>query len=93
MYPIHQLNFALRKKLIYKLFSAYLQLGYDSSQLTWVEGDAQNLQFKDGTFDAYTIAFGIRNVVNIDQVRNTFCNNDIKDYIIVIIKIPNHYIF
>lgn len=33
--------------------------------LSWVEGDAMNLQFEDNTFDCYTIAFGIRNVVDI----------------------------
>lgn len=41
-------------------------LGYDDPNLmTWVEGDAMNLPFESNTFDAYTIAFGIRNVVNI----------------------------
>jgi demethylmenaquinone methyltransferase / 2-methoxy-6-polyprenyl-1,4-benzoquinol methylase len=30
-------------------------------------GDAQALPFADKTFDAYTIAFGIRNVTHIDQ--------------------------
>jgi len=40
---------------------------YHSSHITWVEGDAQNLKFEDNTFDAYTIAFGIRNVVDIDK--------------------------
>lgn len=34
-------------------------------KLTWVEGDAMNLQFEDNSFDCYTIAFGIRNVVDI----------------------------
>ena len=36
-------------------------------QLTWTVGDAQKLPFEDNTFDAYTIAFGIRNVVKIHQ--------------------------
>ena len=36
-------------------------------QLTWTVGDAQKLPFEDNTFDAYTIAFGIRNVVKINQ--------------------------
>lgn len=30
--------------------------------ITWVTGDAENLPFPDGSFDAYTIAFCIRNV-------------------------------
>lgn len=32
-----------------------------------VEGNAETLPFPDQTFDAYTIAFGIRNVTHIDQ--------------------------
>jgi len=34
--------------------------------LTFVEANAEELPFEDGTFDAYTIAFGIRNVPRID---------------------------
>ena len=37
-------------------------------RLRWVEGDAEHLPFDDGQFDAYTIAFGIRNVTHIDRV-------------------------
>jgi demethylmenaquinone methyltransferase/2-methoxy-6-polyprenyl-1,4-benzoquinol methylase len=33
-----------------------------SDRLDWVAGDAVALPFRDGAFDAYTIAFGIRNV-------------------------------
>ncbi len=33
----------------------------------WVAGDAQNLPMPDGEFDSYTIAFGIRNVTDIEQ--------------------------
>lgn len=41
-------------------------LGYDDPALmTWVEGNAMNLPFESNSFDAYTIAFGIRNVVDI----------------------------
>jgi len=35
-------------------------------KITFVEGNAEALAFADGTFDAYTIAFGIRNVPRID---------------------------
>jgi demethylmenaquinone methyltransferase/2-methoxy-6-polyprenyl-1,4-benzoquinol methylase len=33
----------------------------------FVEGNAEELPFEDGRFDAYTIAFGIRNVPRIDR--------------------------
>lgn len=36
-----------------------------SDALSWVCGDAMKLPFPDRTFDAYTIAFGIRNVTRI----------------------------
>src|SRR5207302_2811788 len=32
--------------------------------LDFVEGDAQNLPFEDGSFDAVTIAFGLRNLAD-----------------------------
>ena len=35
-------------------------------ELSWNCGDAQTLPFPDMSFDAYTIAFGIRNVTHID---------------------------
>lgn len=35
-------------------------------QLTFVEANAEDLPFEDNTFDAYTIAFGIRNVPRIE---------------------------
>lgn len=35
--------------------------------LLWSEQNAELLTFADRTFDAYTIAFGIRNVTHIDQ--------------------------
>jgi len=40
--------------------------GYDATE--WVCGDAEALPFPDGEFDAYTIAFGIRNVTHIERV-------------------------
>jgi demethylmenaquinone methyltransferase / 2-methoxy-6-polyprenyl-1,4-benzoquinol methylase len=35
--------------------------------LTWSEQNAETLTFDDRSFDAYTIAFGIRNVTHIDK--------------------------
>src|SRR5690606_4575652 len=37
-----------------------------SGHVDFVEANAEELPFEDGTFDAYTIAFGIRNVPRID---------------------------
>ena len=39
----------------------------NESAITWVCGDAEKLPVPDAHFDAYTIAFGIRNVTHIDQ--------------------------
>src|SRR3546814_15348862 len=35
--------------------------------LVWAEENAESLSFPDRQFDAYTIAFGIRNVTHIQQ--------------------------
>ncbi len=35
--------------------------------LTWTTGDAEDLPFPDRSFDGYTIAFGLRNVTDIDK--------------------------
>ena len=37
------------------------------SRVSCVEGNAEALPFANGAFDAYTIAFGIRNVTHIDK--------------------------
>ena len=37
-----------------------------SDRLTFIEANAEDLPFPDGRFDAYTVAFGIRNVPRID---------------------------
>ena len=42
--------------------------GYDViNHLNFIEGNAEKLPFDDDSFDAYTIAFGIRNVTNINN--------------------------
>jgi len=35
--------------------------------LKFVEGNAQDLEFEDNSFDLYTIAFGLRNVTDVDK--------------------------
>ena len=42
--------------------------------LSFVEGNAQELQFDDNTFDLYTIAFGLRNVTGVVSSSNTTTN-------------------
>jgi demethylmenaquinone methyltransferase/2-methoxy-6-polyprenyl-1,4-benzoquinol methylase len=52
---------------------AMLEVGMERAQkrgiegLIWSEQNAETLSFGDRTFDAYTVAFGIRNVTHIDQ--------------------------
>ena len=41
-------------------------LAKGESAMQWVCGNAEKLPFPDASFDAYTIAFGIRNVTHID---------------------------
>ncbi len=38
------------------------------AEIAWTAGDAERLPFPDRSFDAYTIAFGIRNVTRIEAV-------------------------
>lgn len=41
--------------------------GYGTDAIEFIEGNAQDLhQFEDNSFDAYTIAFGIRNVTDVN---------------------------
>lgn len=40
--------------------------------IDWVVGDAMNLPFDSDSFDCLTIAFGIRNVVNIEKALSEF---------------------
>ena len=50
-----------------------LSVGIDRAQrrgidgLIWAEENAEKLSFEDASFNAYTIAFGIRNVTHIDR--------------------------
>ena len=53
---------------------AMLEVGRDRAlnagwlgEFTWVVGDAQALPFADRSFDAFTIAFGLRNVTEIER--------------------------
>lgn len=49
------------------------ELGYTNEKsnhvnIEWVCSNAEELPFSDHSFDAYTIAFGIRNCTNIEKV-------------------------
>ncbi len=39
----------------------------DADALSWVAGDAMALPFPAATFDAYTVAFGVRNITRIED--------------------------
>lgn len=41
---------------------------FEFCELKWAVANAESLPFENDTFTAYTIAFGIRNVTNIDKV-------------------------
>ncbi|KAG5878552.1 hypothetical protein JTB14_018874 [Gonioctena quinquepunctata] len=43
-------------------------LNHDPDSISWEEGNAEKLPFSDNSFNAYTIAFGIRNCTHIDKV-------------------------
>lgn len=40
----------------------------DKIDIGWICGDAEKLPIEDNSFNAYTIAFGIRNCTNVDKV-------------------------
>lgn len=44
------------------------KLKHDPNIISWKEGNAEELPFKDNSFNAYTIAFGIRNCTHIEKV-------------------------
>ncbi|CAL1534327.1 unnamed protein product [Lymnaea stagnalis] len=45
------------------------EMGYTSG-ISWLRGNAEMLSLPDNTFDAYTIAFGIRNCTHVQKVLN-----------------------
>lgn len=38
-----------------------------TDRITLIQGDSENLPFQDETFDAYTVAFGVRNFEDLDR--------------------------
>lgn len=38
-----------------------------SDRITLIQGDSENLPFQDESFEAYTVAFGVRNFENLDR--------------------------
>ncbi|MCX5494972.1 bifunctional demethylmenaquinone methyltransferase/2-methoxy-6-polyprenyl-1,4-benzoquinol methylase UbiE [Kaistia dalseonensis] len=62
------------KAIVCDINTSMLEVGRERAEkrgladnVTFVEGNAEELPFESGRFDAYTIAFGIRNVPRIDQ--------------------------
>ncbi len=51
-----------------KKISPFVSLIVQDPSISWVVGDAEKLPFESDSFDAYTIAFGIRNCTHIDKV-------------------------
>ena len=45
-----------------------------SSGLSWIAGNAEELPIASEAVDAYTIAFGIRNVTHVQKVRLFKCS-------------------
>jgi ubiquinone/menaquinone biosynthesis methyltransferase len=64
--------------------------------LQFMEGNAQNLyQFTDNTFDIYTIAFGLRNVTNVDlglQEAYRVLKPGGRFMCLEFSQVPNHYL-
>jgi len=65
---------AASRVVVCDLTPAMLAVGRDRaidrgvlSGIEWVNGDAENLPFADGSFDAYTVAFGLRNLTHLSQ--------------------------
>jgi demethylmenaquinone methyltransferase/2-methoxy-6-polyprenyl-1,4-benzoquinol methylase len=65
---------AASRVVVCDLTPAMLAVGRDRaidrgilSGIEWVNGDAENLPFGDRSFDAYTVAFGFRNLTHLDQ--------------------------
>ncbi len=59
---------------VFDINEEMLQVGRDRAidrgllrGIEWIQGNAEDLPFEDATFDAYTIAFCIRNVTHIDH--------------------------
>lgn len=44
------------------------QTFHHSSGISWIQGNAEELPLSSGSFDAYTVAFGIRNVTRMEKV-------------------------
>ena len=48
-----------------------------STEIEWIEGDALALPFADGSFDAVTVGFGVRNLPNVErglaELRRVLC--------------------
>lgn len=54
-----------------KLRRALIQA--DTCQITFEQGDSLNMRFADGSFDAITVAYGVRNFEHLDQGYREMC--------------------
>jgi len=70
---LHRRTGGAARVTVCDLTPAMLAVGRDraidagvAAGIDWVCGDAEHLPFRSGTIDGYTIAFGLRNVTDID---------------------------
>lgn len=62
----HAVIFDINEKMLSLCQEKAIHFGLDK-YLTYVQGNAEKLPFENNSFDVYTVAFGIRNVVHIDK--------------------------
>jgi demethylmenaquinone methyltransferase/2-methoxy-6-polyprenyl-1,4-benzoquinol methylase len=58
-----------------------------SDAVAWVEGDALSLPFEDGAFDAATVGFGVRNVVDLEEALGELARVLVPDGRLAILEI------
>lgn len=65
------------------------------SKITLLEGDSEHIQFEDNTFDAITVAFGVRNFENLKlgltEMRRVLKPN--KKIFILEFSMPSNFVF
>lgn len=69
----------LEKLVALDLSDKMLEVGRQKSikkaikNIDWLKGDSENISFKDNTFDAMTVGFGVRNFGNLEKGLSEMC--------------------